>query len=78
MNIYIYLYIYMCVCVCVNMSNFEKIKTNSYCFAGRQHSGTVNIYAFVAAKCNKMLKDSCSKSEKSKSMTVSEAPLEVE
>ena len=36
------------------MSNFKKLKANSYCVGGRHYSGT-----FVTIKGTKMLKGSC-------------------
>ena len=60
------------------MNLLNKLKTNSYCVAGRHYSGTINIHGFITAKCTKMLKDNCAICRRNKSMTVSDATIEAE
>ena len=60
------------------MSLLNKFKTNSYCVGGRHYSGTNNIRGVISAKGTKMLKGSCVKCNRNKSMTVSDATIEAE
>ena len=60
------------------MSNFNKLKTKSYCVGGRFYSGTNNIREVVTAKGAMMLKGSCAISRRKKSMTVSDATIAAE
>ena len=38
------------------MSNFSKLKSNSYCVVGRHDSGTIIIQSVITSKGTKMLK----------------------
>ena len=60
------------------MSLLNKFKTNSYCVGGRHYSGTNNISGAIASKGTKMLRGSCTKCRRNKSMTVSDATIEAE
>ena len=60
------------------MSLLNKFKTNSYCVGGRHYSGTNNISGAITSKGTKMLRRSCTKGGKNKSMTVSDATIEAE
>ena len=60
------------------MSLLNKFKTNSYCVGGRHHSGTNNISGAITSKGTKMLRGSCTKCRRNKSMTVSDATIEAE
>ena len=60
------------------MSLLNKFKTNSYCVGGGQYSGTDNIRGFITSKGTKMLKGSCTKCRRNKSMTVFDATIEAE
>ena len=60
------------------MSNFYKFKNNSNCVGGRHYSGTKNIRGVVTAKGTKMLKGNCTKCNRNKSMTVSDATIVAE
>ena len=57
------------------MSLFNKFKTNSYCVGGRHYSGTNNITRAITSKVTKMLRGSCTKCRRNKSMTVSDATI---
>ena len=67
-----------------NKSNFNKLKTNSYCVGGRHYSGTNK--GVITAKGTKMLKGNCAKwvsdhaspCRRNKSMIVSDAKIEAE
>ena len=58
------------------MSNFNKLKTNSYSVGGRHYSSTNNIRGVVSARGTKMLKGSCAMCRRNKSMRVSDATIE--
>ena len=58
------------------MSLLNKFKANSYCVGGRHYSGTNNITGVISAKGTKMLRGSCTKCGRNKSMTVSDATIE--
>ena len=60
------------------MSLLNKFKTNSYCVGGRHYSGTNNISGAITSKRTKMLRGSCTKCRRNKSMTVSDATIEAE
>ena len=60
------------------MSLLNKFKANSYCVGGRHYSGTNNIRGVISAKGTKMLRGSCTKCRRNKSMTVSDATIEAE
>ena len=60
------------------MSLLNKFKTNSYCVFGRHYSGTNNISGAITSKGTKMLRGSCTKCRRNKSMTVSDATIEAE
>ena len=60
------------------MSLLNKIKTNSYCVAGRLYSGTNNISGAITSKGTKLLRGSCTKCRRNKSMTASDATIEAE
>ena len=60
------------------MSLLNKFKTNSYCVGGRHYSGTNNISGAITSKGTKMLRESCTKYRRNKSMTVSDATIEAE
>ena len=60
------------------MSLLNKFKSNSYCVGGRHYSGTNNIHGFISVKGTKMLRGSCTKCRRNKSMTVSDATIEAE
>ena len=60
------------------MSNFNKFKTNSYCGVGGHYSGTNNMRGVVTSNGTKMLRGSCVKCRRNKSMTVSDATIEAE
>ena len=67
------------------MSLLNKFKANSYCVGGRHYSGTNNIRGVIgepasriSAKGSKMLRGSCTKCGRNKSMTVSDATIEAE
>ena len=60
------------------MSLLNKFKTNSYCVGGRHYSGTNNISGAITSKGTKMLRGSCNKCRRNKSMTVSDATIEAE
>ena len=60
------------------MSLLNKFKTSSYCVGGRHYSGTNNIIGAITSKSTKMLRGSCSKCRRNKSMTVSDATIEAE
>ena len=60
------------------MSFFNEFKTNSYCVGGRHYSGTNNMRGAITSKSTKMLKGSCVKCKRNKSMTVSDATIEAE
>ena len=57
------------------MSLLNKFKTNSYCVGGRHYSGTNNISGAITSKGTKMLRGSCTKHRRNKSMTVSGATI---
>ena len=56
----------------------NKFKTNSYCVGGRHYSGTKNISGAFTSKGTKMLRGSCTKCRRNKSMTVSDATVDAE
>ena len=60
------------------MSLLNKFKTNSYCVGGRHYSGTNNISGAITSKSTKILRGSCTKCRRNKSMTVSDATIEAE
>ena len=60
------------------MSLLNKFKTNSYCVGGRHYNGTNNINGAITSKGAKMLRGSCTKCRRNKSMTVSDATIEAE
>ena len=60
------------------MSLLNKFKTNVHCVGGRQYSGTNNISGTITSKGTKMLRGSCTKCRRNKSMTVSDATIEAE
>ena len=60
------------------MSLFNTFKTNSYCVGGRHYSGTNNISGAITSKSTKMLRGSCNKCRRKKSMTLSVATIEAE
>ena len=60
------------------MSFLNKFKTISYCVGGRHYSGTDNISGAITSKGTKMLRGSCTKCRRNKSMTVSDATIEAE
>ena len=60
------------------MSLLNKFKSNSYCVGGRHYSGTNNISGAITSKGTKMLKGSCTKCRRNKSLTVSDATIEAE
>ena len=60
------------------MSLLNKFNTNSYCVGGRHYSGTNNISGAITSKGSKMLRGSCTKCRRNKSMTVSDATIEAE
>ena len=60
------------------MSLLNKFKTNSNCVGGRHYSGTNNISGAITSKGTKMLRGSCNKCRRNKSMTVSDATIEAE
>ena len=60
------------------MSLLNKFKTNSYCVGGRHYSGTINISGAFTSKSTKMLRGSCTKCGRNKSMPVSDATIEAE
>ena len=60
------------------MSILNKFKTNSYCVGGRHYSGTNNISGAITSKGTKMLRGSCTKCRRNKSMTVSDATIKAE
>ena len=60
------------------MSLLIKFKTNSYCVCGRHYSGFNNISGAITSKGTKMLRGSCTKCRRNKSMTVSDATIEAE
>ena len=60
------------------MRLLNKFKINSYCVGGRHYSGTNNISGAIILKGTKMLRGSCTKCRKNKSMTVYNAIIEAE
>ena len=60
------------------MSLLIKFKTNSYCVGGRHYNGTNNIRGAITPKGTKMLRGSCTKCRRNKSMTVSVTTIETE
>ena len=60
------------------MSLLNKFKTNSYCVGGRHHIGTNNKSGAITSKSTKMLRGSCTKCRRNKSLTVSDATIEAE
>ena len=60
------------------MSLLNKFKTNSYCVGGRHYSGTNNISGAITSKGTEMLRGSCTKCRRKKSMTLSDATIEAE
>ena len=60
------------------MSHLNKFKTISYCVGGRHYSGTNNISGAITSKSTKLLRGSCTKCRRNKSMTVSDARIEAE
>ena len=60
------------------MSLLNKFKSNSYCVDGRHYSGTNKISRASTSKGTKMLRGSCTKCRRKKSMTVSVATIEAE
>ena len=60
------------------MSLLNKFKTNSYCVGGRHYSCTNNISGAITSKGIKMLRGSCTKCRRNRSMTVSDATIEAE
>ena len=60
------------------MSLLNKLKTNSYCVDGRHYSGTNNISGAITSKGTIILRGSCTKCRRNKSMTVSDATMEAE
>ena len=60
------------------MSLLNKFKTISYCVGGRHYSGTNSISGAIISKSTKMLRGSCTKCRRNKSMTVSDATTEAE
>ena len=55
--------------------SFQKFKSDSYCVGGRHRSATVKIYGDITSK---VLIGFCSKSQRKKSMTVSDNTIEAE
>ena len=60
------------------MSFLNKFKTNSYCVGGRHYRGTNNISGAITSKGTKMLRGSCTKWRRNKSITVFDATIEAE
>ena len=60
------------------MSLFNKFKIISYCVGGRHSSGTNHISEAITSKGTKMLRGSCTKCRRIKSMIVSDATMEAE
>ena len=60
------------------MSLSNKFKTNSFCVGGRHYGDTNNISGAISSKGTKMLRGSCTKCRRKKSMTVSDATIEAE
>ena len=60
------------------MSLLNKFKTSSYCDGGTHYSGTINICGAITSKGTKMLRGSCTKCRRNKSMAVSDATKEAE
>ena len=60
------------------MSLLKKFKTNSYCVGGRHYSGSNNICGAITSKDTKVLRGSCTKCRRNRSMTVSDATMEAE
>ena len=58
------------------MSLLYKFKTNSYCVGGRHYSGTNNLSGAITSKGTKILRGSCTKCRRNKSMTISDATIE--
>ena len=50
------------------MSLSNKFRTNSYCAGGTRYSGTNNISGAIISKSTKMLRGSCTKCRRNKSM----------
>ena len=61
-----------------NMSNFNKLKTNSHCVGGRHYSGTINIRGNITSKGTKMLKGNCRECKRNKSKSVGDATIAAE
>ena len=55
------------------MSNFNKLKPNSFCVDGRHYNATNNIRGVANSIGTKMLKESCVNCRRNKSMIVSDA-----
>ena len=60
------------------MSLLNKFKNNSVCVGGRHYSGTNKISGAITSKGTKILRGSCTKCGRNKSMTVSDAALYAE
>ena len=60
------------------MSLLNKFKAKSNCVGVRHYSGTKNISGAISSKGSKMLRGSCAKCRRNKSMTVSDATIEAE
>ena len=58
--------------------SFQKFKSDSYCVGGSCRSATVKIYGDITKKGSKVLIGFCSKSQRKKSMTVSDNTIEAE
>ena len=58
--------------------SFQKFKSDSYCVGGRRRSATKNIYGNTTSKGSEVLIGYCSKSNRKKSMSVSDNKPEAE
>ena len=62
----------------IETSLLNKFKTNSLFVGGRHYSGTNNISGAITSKGTNLLRVSCTKCRRNKSMTVSDATIETE
>ena len=58
--------------------SFQKLKSNSYCVAGRHWSATIKIYGVFTSKVSKVLIGFCSVCQRNKSMTVTDKAIQAE
>ena len=58
--------------------SFNKVKSDSYCVAGRHRSSTLKIYGDITTKGSKVIIGYCSECNRKKSVTVSDNTIKAE